>query len=159
MGLREWEEPTEQVEIAKGNFQTVRGLGFEDIARLARSHMPVVTIIFKRFMDEKAAGFTPEGLGTILAAGVSEFPDAVAFVIGLACDDTDEKTLAKIKRMRLTVQAEFIQKIIGLTFVSEAEVKKLIEIVTEMMGSVTSALDELNLPGRSGNGNGAFVSK
>jgi len=159
MGWSEYEEPTEQVEIAPGNFQTVRGLGFDDICRLARSHAPVAALVFRKFMDDKSVGFTPEGMSTLLVTTMSEFPDAVAFVIGLASDDTTPTTLEKIRKSRLSVQAEFVQKIIGLTFLSEAEVKKLVEIVTEMFEKAAGTLNMLNLPEPSGSGNGAFVSK
>lgn len=164
MGLRDYEEPFEEVEIGKNrdgtpNVQRVRGLGFEDVCRLARSHAPLMAIMYKRFMDEKAIGFTAEGLSTLITAGMGEFPDAVAFIIGLASDDTDPETLETVRKLRLSVQVEFIQKIIGLTFMSESEIKKLIEIVTEMMAKTTGVLSMLNLPDEtlSGSGNGAFV--
>lgn len=169
MGFREQEEPFEEVEIGTitdkktgkktPNIQRLRGLGFEDICRLARDHAPLLAVIYKRFMDEKAVGFTAEGLGALISAGMAEFPQAAAFIIGLAADDTSPETLDNIRRTRLTVQMECMQKIIGLTFISESEIKKLVEIVTEMMAATSSAMAVLTLPEPSGSGNGAFVSK
>ena len=164
MGWTDYEEPTETVQIGtekRPNLISVRGLAFDDICRLARALAPVAALIYKRFMDEKAIGFTPEGLSTLLTTGAAEFPEALAFVIGLATDDTTPESLAKMRHLRMSVQAEFIQKIIALTFMTDSEIKKLVEIVTEMVAKTSDVLTMLNLPDEipTGSGNGAFVSK
>ena len=57
------------------------------------------------------------------------------------------------------MQLDAIEQIAGLTFTGEADVKKLVEIVTRMFEGTAKAATKLAAPIASVNGSGASASK
>lgn len=158
MGLRDYELPTETVEIDDKTDFTVRGISFEDITRLVLKHGPVCVLIYSKFTEAKSeAGLKPETLGHLLTTVLTEFPEAVGELIAIAADERDQ--VAKVMKLPVGVQFDAIEKIIRLTFTGEADVKKLVEIVTRMAEGVRASAEALNAPIPSGSGFGAFASK
>jgi hypothetical protein len=158
MGLRDYELPSETVKIdEKGSF-LVRGISFEDISRLVQAHGPVLAMVYAKFTTLKdGEGLRPETLGKLVTSVMDQFPEAVADMIAIAAEERDQA--AKIRRLPVGVQLDAIEKIIRLTFSGEAELKKVVEIVTRMAQGVQGAMTSLNAPIASSNGAGAFASK
>lgn len=158
MGLRDYELPTETVKIDdKTNF-TVRGVSFEDITRLVLKHGPVCVLVYAKFAEAKGGGgLKPETLGHLLTSVMTEFPEAVGEMIAIAADEPDQMT--KVMKLPVGVQFDAIERIIRLTFTGEADVKKLVEIVTRMAEGIRASAESLNAPIPSGNGFGAFADK
>ncbi len=160
MGLRDYQAPSSNIKLSDTNSFDVRGLTFADISKLATKHGAIMTFMYARFMDEKSKGFTAEGVGGMIVAALDQFPEAVAYLIALAADEPDLTPI--VLKLRPSVQAEAIEQIIAHTFVSEAEIKKLVEIATRMFAQGAVAVEGLTAPLppiASGNGNGAFASR
>lgn len=158
MGLRDYEIPTLSVPINEKVSFDVRGISFEDISRLVQRHGPVCVMVYQQFVESKVKfGLRPEVLGQLLTMAMEKFPDAVSEMIALAADDMEQ--IAKVRKLPVGVQIDAIYKIIGLTFTSEADVKKLVEIVTRMAVSVTANMNSLTGQTPSDSGNGSFVSQ
>lgn len=158
MGLRDYEIPALSVPITEKVSFDVRGISFEDISRLVQRHGPVCVMVYQQFVESKVKfGLRPEVLGQLLTMAMEKFPDAVSEMIALAADDVEQ--IAKVRKLPVGVQIDAIYKIIGLTFTSEADVKKLVEIVTRMAVSVTANMKSLTDQTPSDSGNGSFVSQ
>jgi hypothetical protein len=156
MGLRDYELPTLKVTIDANTSFDVRGISFEDITRLVNKHGPVCVLIYTKFTEAKTKhGLRPETVGQLLTLAMQQFPEAVAELIALSADEPD--MTAKVQRLPIGVQLDAIEKVIGLTFSGEADVKKLVETVTRMAEGVTASLQ--NLQTASANGSGGFVNK
>lgn len=158
MGLRDYELPTETVQIDAKNSFTVRGISFEDITRLVNKHGPVLVLVYGKFTEMKGKhDLRPETLGMLVQSVIGQFPEAVADMIAVAAEEPDQT--AKISRLPVGIQFDAIEKIIRLTFSGEGDLKKLVEIVTRMAEGVKGSMESLNAPTASGSGIGAFASK
>ncbi len=156
MGLKDYVPPTKTIALPGDNSMEVRGVSFADIAALASKHLHVMTFLYQKFVAEKDAGFTAEGMGGLIVAAMNQFPEAVAELIARAADEPD--LWQKVMVLPPATQAEAIEQIIGLTFIGEGDVKKLVEIVTRLLTASRETLDGLTMPIPSGSGSGAFAS-
>jgi len=160
--LADYELPTKTVEIDAANSFTVRGLDFSDLVRLTHRHGPILGILYSRVIEIRDHGgekLTPEGLGGMIAAAAAEFPDLVADLIATAAGEPGQ--VDKVRKLRFPVQMDAIHQIIGLTFVGEHELKKLMEIVTEAAEATTRTLKSVTNPKLlkpSPNGSGTSAS-
>lgn len=133
MGLKDYVVPSTEVTLVPSTAKVkVRGLNFVDLTKLLNDHGPVLVMIYGRVWAEiKSGTLDPAKVGEMIQTTLMETPDLVGDIIAIAADEPDAKSHA----MTLTpgVQVEIISAVIGHTFVSEAEVKKLVEIVTQML--------------------------
>lgn len=160
MSLRDYAVPTELVDIDGKTSFAVRGISFEDLTKIVLRHGPLCVMIYQEFVDSKAKfGLRPEVLGQFISTSMSKFPEAVTDVIAIAADEDFPELREIVRRLPIGVQIDAIYKIVGLTFTGEADVKKLVEIVTGMAQSVTASLQSLTGPMASVSGSGSFVSQ
>lgn len=159
--LSDYELPTEEVVIRPGASFRVGAISFEDISKIVAKHGPVAALIYQRFTETQTSGLSPETVGNFVGSVVNEFPEAVAYMIATATGEPDVDAVQKVvNRLPVGVQLEAIEKIMSLTFVGEAEVKKLVETVTRMFMGVTGVVTNLTtVQTPSGRGNGSFASK
>lgn len=160
MSLRDYAVPTETVKIDNKTSFTVLGISFEDLSKIIVKHGPVCVMLYAQFIESKEAnGLRPETLGQFISMGMTKFPEAVTDMIWIASGDEAPEVREIVRRLPVGVQIDAIQKIIGLTFTGEADVKKLVELITQMSESVTGVLNELNAPIVSNNGSGSFAAQ
>ena len=130
---------TETVKTPKGEL-TLRGLSLDDVLRIARTHGQSFKAIFEMIVGENAE-ISLENTG-VLAGQLVEFaPDIVADVIAAANDQPDKGHIAK--KLSFPIQIEALEKVGKLTFASEADVKKLVSVVTEMAMATTKTVQAL----------------
>ena len=144
MSLKDLELPEARVQVTDEVFFTVRGLSLSDISVLLNSHGKELGLIFNKVKDElqgRSDGITANDVQHFARVIFDKAPDLVAKAIALAADDPGEED--KIKRLRFTVQIIAIQEVLRLTFTTEAELKKLVEIVIQWLGKINSEAEHL----------------
>lgn len=156
-GLGSYSPRKEKVVIDNDADFFVRGIAFRDVTELLRKHGPVAVAIYAQVKAASNLG-QDSTLAQLVMKALEDFPEAVAEVIALAADDTSQAALENAGRLPLPIQMEALEKIIGLTFAGEAEVKKLVEIVTRMLEGVSRTAQVLSAPTMSDSGRGSFVS-
>lgn len=155
MSLKDLELPVAQVQVSDTVSFTVRGLSLADISVLLNSNGKELGMIFNKVRDElqgRADGITANDVQYFAKMLFDKAPDLVAKAIALAADDPGESE--KIKRLRFTVQIIAIQEVLRLTFTTEAELKKLVEIVIQWLGKINSEAERItsSLPSLVGSG-------
>ena len=144
MSLKDLELPEARVQVTDEVFFTVRGLSLSDISVLLNSHGKELGLIFNKVKDElqgRSDGITANDVQHFARVIFDKAPDLVAKAIALAADDPGEED--KIKRLRFTVQIIAIQEVLRLTFTTEAELKKLVEIVIQWLGKINAEAEHL----------------
>jgi hypothetical protein len=139
------------VKLPRGMQMTVRGLALSDVTRIFRQHANDVEEIFKGFAEDGAAlagksgdpKFAQNAVATKFGSELlSNFPELVADIIAYA---SDEPTLShKARQLPFPVQMEALKAIAELTFVEEDSLKKVMEIVVQMVAKTTDVLSDLN---------------
>ena len=167
MGLRDYELPSVTMSLGPNPRTgedislTLSPISFADVSSLVNRHGPVFALAYAKFVAEKKkSDLRPETIGLMIAEAAKEFPEAVGDIIALASGEPD--MVSKAARLPMTIQAEALMRVVSLTFASEAEVKKFVEIVTKMFTAVAGATNSLTAPTDrtpSGNGSGSFASK
>jgi hypothetical protein len=91
---------------------------------------------------------------------MNRFPEAVTDIIAIGADEDFTEIREIVRRLPVGVQLDALSKIIGLTFTGDAEVKKLVEIVTRMAEQVQLNMEKLTgKSAASDNGNGSFAGQ
>lgn len=153
MGLRDLELPTAEIKVSDTGSFHVRGLSLADMSSLVNKHGKIVGVLFDKIRDEivQRSEVTTADVQYYAKMLFDEAPDVVANAIALAADEPDMGE--KVKGLRFTVQLIALEQVILLTFANEAELKKLVEIVTQWLGKINSEAEKLrNLPSLVGSG-------
>ncbi len=154
--LSELALPTKRVRVNDTQELEVGGISFHTLAQLFNQHGPTLALIYGQFVEAKGAQLTPQSFANILRVAMTDFSEVVHSGIAIACGEPDgAKTVA---RLPLPIQAELLEAVVELTFQSEADVKKLIEIVTRGMVGTASAMTALTAKTPSSNGAGSFAN-
>ena len=161
MGLRDYAVPMEKVDIDGKTSFDVRGISFEDMTKIVLRHGPMCVMMYQEFIQTKDKfGLRPEVLGQFISTSMVRFPEAVTDIIAIGADEDFPELREIVRKLPVVVQVDALSKIIGLTFTGEADVKKLVEIVTRMATQVRLNVERLTgQPTVSDSGNGSFVSQ
>jgi hypothetical protein len=150
--------PEATIKVSDGSF-TVRGLSFSDLSSLMATHASAISLFFSNAMTKfQQNKVNPEDIGLLAQEAIREFPGLVSAIIAVAADEDTPEGHAMAARLGATVQIEALEQIVILTIVSEAELKKVIEIVTRGTVKLNDRLGRMALsqpPGGSG-GSGAM---
>lgn len=157
MGLKDYVVPSTEVTLVPSPQKvTARGLNFADLSLLLNKHGPTLVLIYGRVWAEMQAGSLDSArVGDLIQTTLMETPELLADIIAVSVDEPDAADMAA--KLTPGVQIEIISAVIGHTFVSEAEVKKLVEVVTKMMEKAGDLATKLTSEGPSTDGSGAFV--
>ena len=146
MGLASFTVATETVALPDGDTLAVRGLSFEDIAVLVRSHYTTARALFDRFVREAAMDAVDQKVSGGLL-GLADMQDTFLEVVGSApglfadmiARGCGEPHLANQARLLpMAVQIEAVEKIVTLTLQAEGGMEKLVETVARLAGSMAS---------------------
>jgi len=133
MGLKDYVVPSTTVILAPTQASvTVRGLNFADLTKLMNEHGAAMVLLFGRVWAQAKTGtLDGKSVGELIQTSLMEMPELAASMIAIAVDEPDATDMAA--KLTPGVQIEILMAAIEHTFVSEAEVKKLVEAVTTMM--------------------------
>lgn len=146
MGLREHVVRRKEVKLPgeKENSFFVRGLNLADVTRLVGLYAPLLTKLFDKFIsDVRLQTLTPEAMGMVITDVLTDSPEIAYMLIEIGSDEPGTaKTV--IPTIGLIAQSEALTYIVELTLLSEAEVKKLVEIVTKAMTGAANSMDAIS---------------
>ena len=147
-GLADLKLSVEEVTLANGGKITVRGLSFYDFTRLWDDHGTAVSAVFaevtQRTLDDDVEydetgqpipqGITNAVVRDALISAARGAPEAGAQASVLASDEDGNKAAYEVaRRLPMSDQVQVLFKVFELTFVSEDEVKKVMETVARAM--------------------------
>ncbi len=118
--------PTKEVPVGDDQHLTVRGLSFSDLSDIWHDHAPVLEKLYTKHIVEREEMPPADQLAKSL---IAEAPGVVARIIAHANDEPESVEI--VEKLPGIVQISALVEIAGLTFHSEAEVKKLLETVTQ----------------------------
>lgn len=140
--------PSREVDVPGSDFKlTLRGLSASDVAILTQKHMPAMVVAFNAVQQKMADGMDASEIESIVALVMQTAPELVAHMILLANDDPDpEAGIVAASRLPALPQIAALVAVFELTLHSEAEVKKMIEMLTGVMGSIQDFIQGLRMP-------------
>lgn len=155
MGLKDYVVPSTTVTLTPTKATVVaRGLNFVDLSKLINDHGPALILIYGRVMAEVQAGtLNKDTIGKLIQTSLVELPELMGSIIAIGVDEPELSATAL--KLGPLVQVEILSAIIGHTLISEAEVKKLVEIVTNMLekaADLGTTLTDANDPSMNGSG-------
>ena len=121
--------PVEDVPISDGQTLTVRGLSYTDFSEVYVAHAAAAEEIAKMFTETKEGEFPP--FEDIVKKLITEFSDVAAEIIAIANDEPGQVAVAY--RLPAVVQTRALLAVIRLTLHSQAEVKKIVQEITQGM--------------------------
>lgn len=144
---------------ADGQYFQVRGVNLTDLQVLMLSQAPQMAKVFEEFMElSDDGGFTVDKTKELIVGSIKKFPRLVAAVIALAAGEgDDEQAINNAAELPLGMQIEALENIMVLSIKSDAQLKKLVEIVMGWMDRVATAMRQANLS-LSADGSGTSAS-
>lgn len=126
----------------EGDFFQVRGLTSADFLRLAFDHSPAMIALYNNVKSKAEGGsLTPDAVRSVLMEAMKDTPDIIFRGIALAADDPDGHENARL--LPLAVQLHAVEEILKLTVRSDAELKKLQEIILRLIQGTTGLFTKL----------------
>ena len=138
MSLKDLVVPKAQIEAAGVTFH-VRGLSLEDILLLVSEHKAELSVLFDRFQD--SADTDIDDTRTMGANLIQEAPGLAAKIIAIAADEPD--AVDNVRQLPFPAQVDTLDQIGRLTFESQRDVKKVLEIVIRVAQGANSLMDDL----------------
>ena len=151
MGLKQVLIPTYVVKAPGSDF-AVRALTFAEISTIAKDFAPEAAMAFGKIVSRaklRSAGsqqVTAEEVKDIIRGLLPAAPKLVGAVIALASDEYEPACVEIASKLPVGIQVEAIEQIFQMTFSSDAELKKLVESITRMLGSITASVQQMRLP-------------
>ena len=143
MKLSDLQIPTVDVEVGPNAALTVRGLAGDDIALIVSRHTEEAVKLFEMVTSREDKGALDRDLvRQLMSKALQQFPGLVGSIIAAANDDPGAAEPAR--KLRLPVQAELLESIVGLTFESETELEKFVGTIARGLRTVTSAVKVLD---------------
>lgn len=136
MALVGYKPPVGTVEFVGGSFE-VKGLSLNDVSVLVQANLQDMEVLFDTF-DKGIGDGTNMDFTTIASTLLSHAPRFVTNAIALACteDAGFEEKLSAAASLPLPVQVEAIKKVGSLTFEEAGGVKKFLEGLAFLKGSL-----------------------
>lgn len=129
------------VELGGGKEFKIRGLNASDIMAVVRTHTPILMKLYADFKAQHQPGqpFTMDVVRGMLEKTLHEADDLVFILVASAADQPDKADV--VRRLPMRVQLEAMEKAVMLSIQTEAELKKLQEVVLRIVAGVTSAME------------------
>lgn len=139
--LREVVTATRQIPLDGEDYIEVRGLSLADLTELFRKHTTVLTNKFDDVMAARqagVAGIDMDVVQTIVEDALVEAPSLVGDLIACAMDEPENA--ADAAKLRAGVQIQALMAIAELSITTEAELKKVLGVVTTLINTVTALI-------------------
>lgn len=120
---------------------TLRGLSLSDLGAIIPDHGSQIAVLFgKVYSGTPVESSAIAGLARILA---TEAPELAARIIALAADEDSPKGLAIARRLPFGTQIAMLEAVYLNTFASEADVKKLTEVISRIVLSLALKVEQM----------------
>jgi len=152
MALSDFVPPHRVVDLPGGGQAKVRGLSIQDISAALADFADEVHKVFESSMeflgDEEMS--REDAAYAALDKALTEAPELMAFLVARASDGEDkEAEAAAFQQMPVTIQAQLVFAVLEATLVGDAELKKALEMVSNMWGRVQGIISHLGASGGS----------
>jgi len=137
MSLASYTPETREVPLGRGNTFSVSGLSLQHIEILVRTHLEDIEALFDLIADG-AGNFEPDDLKKLAISLATRAPGFVANVIALAAGEHD--ATANAARLPMPVQIQAIHDIGELTFTEVGGIKKFMETVAALLGTMSATM-------------------
>jgi hypothetical protein len=140
---------TTSIRVSENSSFEVRGVNLYDILRLMANYAPECMLLYKEFFEKLGARQAADPtfvannsfLADIAIDALKRFPQFVFALIAFASDDDTPAARAAAAKLPLGAQLEAIQAIVILSISTESELKKLMEIVVQVVTGVRVAIE------------------
>lgn len=149
--------PVKVVELSNGQSFEVRGISFGDITAIMNSHAAEAVELYD-IVRKRGGSITDSEVKLIIGELIPKFPSLLGMIICVAADDVSDQAMKIALKLSAMKQAQILQDIFELSLTSEAEVKKMLESITDWIQKIAVTLAQARLH-TSENGSGAFVDK
>jgi hypothetical protein len=129
-----------------GDTFAVRALSLNDVMALSTQYGPALAGLYQKFIKSAVDGDELGGMDLALIGKtlVESSPDLAVAIIAYGAGEPKE--IENAKTLPFPTQLEALQAIFEFTFASEADVKKVLEIVTVAMEKTTSLIASVQRP-------------
>lgn len=134
MSLASYTPETRAVPLGSDKSFVVSGLSLAHVEILIRTHLADIEALFDLF-TQGGGNFEPEDLKRLSISLATNAPGFVANLIALAANETDATENAA--RLPFPIQLQALSEIMELTFTEVGGVKKFMEAVASLLGSVS----------------------
>lgn len=136
--------PTKHIKVGKSGFE-VRGLTFSDITLMIKSQRSEVLKVVDLYVASAENGEDPleggdSGIAFIQKI-LSDLPEFVAHVIATASDEPENWEI--VKKLPIPVLLQSIMYIGELTFEDDEGLKKFLENIIKLLGTLRGQLEDL----------------
>lgn len=153
-GLLNFQPNTAEVALPNGASFPVRGLNFEDICTLLRTHYPVVSNLFDKYVVESVTAtvnaqeagkkqISLTDIESVVTDGLAHFPVLMTDVLARATGAFDPgigaaavDVVQVLRSLPIGTQIDAVEKVLRLTLEAEGGMEKLMGTVTALLGSV-----------------------
>ena len=118
--------PTAEIPVGGDQSLTVRGLSFSDLSDIWRDNADVLDKLYREHIVEREEMPPADELAKAVLA---EAPRIVALIVAHANDEPEQSDV--VSKLPGVTQIGALVEVARLTFHSEAEIKKLMETVTQ----------------------------
>lgn len=134
MGLKDYVAQRAEIKTSSTTL-SVRGLTLPDVSRLIVLHLNGIEATYARFQEIKKQVFSRSASDQFFIQAMMDFPEMIAEVISIGCDEPDELELAA--KLPVGVQLECLHKIVTLTFEEAGGLKNLFaSLITGLRGAL-----------------------
>ena len=142
MSLSDLKIPQVDIEVP-GGMIAVRGLSLNDIVILVTRNGEVFKSLFQDFLNGTDGNPLLTGKN-ILSDLASKKPHLFGEIIALSAGEFNTQAIENASRLTLDVQLRVLEEVGKLTFREEGSIKKVIETVSRIMGSLTTSVNQLS---------------
>jgi hypothetical protein len=127
-----------------GDTFAVRALTLNDVMALSTTYGPALAGLYQKIIKGAVEDIGSMELAMIGETLVKASPDLAVAIIAHGAGEPNE--IENARSLPFPVQLEALQAIFEFTFASEADVKKVLEIVTAAMEKTTSLIASVQAP-------------
>lgn len=148
MGLTHIKVRRETIKVDNEQSFDVRGLSASDILYLVEAHGPALALAYGKMMSGRAkeGNFTNDMVRDAILSVAKDAPELLAALIAAAADDYNKEGMVTASMLPFDVQLSALVAVFTLSMSSEAQLKKLLESLTDGLAKVSGALTNVTIP-------------
>jgi hypothetical protein len=144
MGLSTLRLQKAKIELPNDQSFDVRGLTLNDVQSLATDYGPALAGLYQKIIVGTVQDLGAMEMALIGRTLLESAPDLASAIIAHGAGEPD--SIDVVREIPFPAQLEALERIFDQTFRSEADLKKVVEIVTRALEATTSTLAFLQSP-------------
>jgi hypothetical protein len=120
---------------------TLRGLSLSDLGAILPRYGSQIAVLFGKAYSNTPVN--PSAIAGFAQTLATEAPELAAEIIALAADDASPAGIAIARRLPFGTQIAMLEGVYQNTFASEADVKKLTEVISRVVLSLAVKMEQM----------------